>query len=82
MVSWAVYPALDRKNPAGLSPAIAGGELRTRLGFTGVTITDALEAGALRAFGTFGHRAVLAARAGMGPCPVLGRPSGRGRERD
>jgi beta-N-acetylhexosaminidase len=30
-----------------------------------VTITDALEAGALRAFGTFGHRAVLAAGAGM-----------------
>jgi len=65
MVSWAVYPALDRKNPAGLSPAIVGGELRTRLGFKGVTITDALEAGALRAFGTFGHRAVLAAGAGM-----------------
>jgi beta-N-acetylhexosaminidase len=65
MVSWAVYPALDRKNPAGLSPAIVGGELRTGLGFTGVTITDALDAGALRAFGTFGHRAVLAARAGM-----------------
>jgi beta-N-acetylhexosaminidase len=65
MVSWAVYPALDRKNPAGLSPAIVGGELRTRLRFTGVTITDALEAGALRAFGTFGHRAVLAAGAGM-----------------
>ncbi len=65
MVSWAVYPAPDRKNPAGLSPAIVGGELRTGLGFTGVTITDALEAGALRAFGTFGHRAVLAAGAGM-----------------
>ena len=65
MVSWAVYPALDRKNPAGLSRAVVGGELRTRLGFTGVTITDALEAGALRAFGTFGHRAVLAAGAGM-----------------
>jgi beta-N-acetylhexosaminidase len=30
-----------------------------------VTITDALEASALRAFGSFGHRAVLAAGAGM-----------------
>jgi beta-N-acetylhexosaminidase len=65
MVSWAVYPALDPGRPAGLSPAIVGGELRQRLGFTGVTITDALEAGALRAFGTFGHRALLAAEAGM-----------------
>jgi len=65
MVSWAVYPALDPGRPAGLSPAIVGGELRQRLGFTGVTITDALEAGALRAYGTFGHRALLAAEAGM-----------------
>jgi beta-N-acetylhexosaminidase len=65
MVSWAVYPALDPKLPAGLSPAVVGGELRGRLGFTGVTITDALEAGALQAFGSFRHRATLAARAGM-----------------
>jgi beta-N-acetylhexosaminidase len=65
MVSWAVYPALDPSWPAGLSPTIIGGELRQRLGFTGVTITDALEAGALQAFGTSGQRATLAARAGM-----------------
>jgi beta-N-acetylhexosaminidase len=65
MVSWAVYPALDPGRPAGLSPAIVVGELRQRLGFTGVTITDALEAGALRGYGTFGHRALLAAAAGM-----------------
>jgi beta-N-acetylhexosaminidase len=65
MMSWAVYPALDPTWPAGLSPAIIGGELRQRLGFTGVTITDALEAGALQAFGTTGQRATLAARAGM-----------------
>jgi beta-N-acetylhexosaminidase len=65
MVSWAVYPALAPKMPAGLSSAIVQGELRQRLGFSGVTITDALEAGALRPFGTTGHRATLAARAGM-----------------
>ena len=65
MVSWAVYPALDPRWPAGLSPVIIGGELRHRLGFTGVTITDALEAGALQAFGTTGQRATLAASAGM-----------------
>ena len=65
MVSWAVYPALDPANPAGLSPAIVQGELRQRLGYRGVTITDALEAGALKAFGTDAHRAELAAGAGM-----------------
>ena len=65
MVSWAVYPALDPRAPAGLSAKVVGGELRQRLGFTGVTITDALEAGALRAYGTTRHRATLAARAGM-----------------
>jgi beta-N-acetylhexosaminidase len=65
MVSWAVYPALDAKLPAGLSPTVIGQELRGRNAFTGVTITDALEAGALRAFGTTGQRAVTAAGAGM-----------------
>jgi beta-N-acetylhexosaminidase len=65
MVSWATYPALDPRHPAGLSSSVVGGELRKRLGFGGVTITDALEAGALRAFGSTANRAVLAARAGM-----------------
>jgi beta-N-acetylhexosaminidase len=65
MVSWATYPALDAQRPAGLSPTIVQGELRNRLGFTGVTVTDALEAGALGAFGSPSNRAVLAAGAGM-----------------
>jgi beta-N-acetylhexosaminidase len=65
MVSWAIYPALDPGRPAGLSPTIVNGELRQRLGFTGVTITDALEAGALKAYGTTRHRATVAAGAGM-----------------
>jgi beta-N-acetylhexosaminidase len=65
MVSWAVYPALDPGRPAGLSSAIVGGELRQRLGFKGVTITDALEAGALRAYGPYQNRSLLAAEAGM-----------------
>jgi beta-N-acetylhexosaminidase len=65
LVSWAVYPALDPGRPAGLSPAIVGGDLRQRLGFKGVTITDALEAGALRAYGSFQNRSLLAAEAGM-----------------
>ena len=65
MVSWAIYPALDAINPAGLSSTVVQGELRGRLGYQGVTITDALEAGALTAFGGSGPRAVLAAQAGM-----------------
>jgi beta-N-acetylhexosaminidase len=65
MTSWALYPAIDPVYPAGISPAIVQGELRDRLGFTGVTITDALEAGALDAFGTTGNRALLSARAGI-----------------
>ncbi|MFE0459858.1 glycoside hydrolase family 3 N-terminal domain-containing protein [Kitasatospora sp. NPDC058965] len=65
MVSWAVYPALDPDRPAGLSGTVVNGELRDRLGFHGVTITDALEAGALKAYGDAGDRAVAAAQAGM-----------------
>ncbi len=65
MVSWAKYPALDPKVPAGLSPTIVGGELRGRLGYAGVTITDSIGAGALRAFGSTQNRSLLAAEAGM-----------------
>jgi beta-N-acetylhexosaminidase len=65
MASWAVYPALDAAYPAGLSSAVIQGELRGRLGYQGVTITDAIEAGALTAFGSHGRRAMLAAQAGM-----------------
>ncbi|MDQ3876138.1 MAG: beta-N-acetylhexosaminidase [Actinomycetota bacterium] len=64
MPSWAVYPALDPARPAGLSRRVIQDELRGRLGFRGVTITDALEAGALQAFGSPPERAVLAAEAG------------------
>ena len=65
MVSWAVYPALDSSRPAGLSRTIVQTELRHNTGFQGVTITDALEAGALQAYGSTGNRSVLAAAAGM-----------------
>jgi beta-N-acetylhexosaminidase len=37
MVSWATYPALDSTRPAGLSPTVVQQELRTRMGFQGVT---------------------------------------------
>ncbi|MFG3054898.1 glycoside hydrolase family 3 N-terminal domain-containing protein [Kitasatospora sp. NPDC048239] len=65
MASWAVYPALDAASPAGLSPVVVQGELRERLGFQGVTVTDALEAKALASYGGTGPRALAAAAAGM-----------------
>ena len=65
MVSWASYPSLGSRRPAGLSSKVVQGELRQRLGYTGVTITDALEAGGLVRYGSIENRAVLAATAGM-----------------
>lgn len=64
MLSWAVYPSLAPV-PAGLSRDVVQGELRRRLRFDGVTISDALEAHALDAYGSTGKRAVLAANAGI-----------------
>jgi len=65
MVSWAKYPNLGSARPAGLSSVIVHGQLRQRLGYKGVTITDAIGAGALRAFGSTRNRALKAAQAGM-----------------
>jgi beta-N-acetylhexosaminidase len=78
MTSWAVYPALDADYPAGLSSTIVQEELRGRLGFQGVTITDALEAGALSAFGSDPQRAILAAEAGMDLILCSARDVGQG----
>lgn len=65
MPSWAIYPAFDDA-PAGLSAKWIRDELRGRLGFAGVTISDAIEAGALSAYGDdAGRRAVLATVAGV-----------------
>ena len=65
MVSWAKYPSLDARHPAGLSSKIVQGQLRTRLGYDGVTITDAIGAGALTSFGSISNRSLLAGEAGM-----------------
>lgn len=80
MTSWAVYPALDPKLPSGLSPRIVAGELRQRLKFRGVTITDALEAGAIAAFGTPAQNGVLAAKAGMDVLLCSARDVSEGQE--
>jgi beta-N-acetylhexosaminidase len=50
MLSTAIYPVFSGR-PAAFARSIATGELRSRLGFQGVSITDALEAASVRAFG-------------------------------
>lgn len=62
MVSTGIYPALDR-TPAMFSPRIATTELRTTVGFHGVTISDDLEVPAL-AQTSPERKALVAARAG------------------
>ena len=80
MPSWAVYPALDPNRPSGLSTKWIKSELRDRLGFRGVTISDAIEAGALESYGSNGTRGVLAVEAGMDIALASGRNVSQGAE--
>jgi beta-N-acetylhexosaminidase len=64
MLSTAIYPAFGSR-PAAFSRAIVTGELRRRLGFRGVSVTDALDSVAVRAFGAPARAALTAARAGV-----------------
>jgi beta-N-acetylhexosaminidase len=63
MLSTAIYPAFSPR-PAAFSRSIAGGELRDRIGFDGVSITDALESVAVRDFGGPAGAGLAAAAAG------------------
>jgi beta-N-acetylhexosaminidase len=63
MLSTAIYPAFSEL-PAAFTREIATGELRERLGFGGVSITDALETTAVEAFGGPAKAALAGARAG------------------
>ncbi|HET9154863.1 MAG TPA: glycoside hydrolase family 3 N-terminal domain-containing protein [Solirubrobacterales bacterium] len=63
MLSTAIYPAFSDA-PAAFTRSIATGELRDRLGFRGVTITDALETPAVERFGSTSRAAVAGVRAG------------------
>jgi beta-N-acetylhexosaminidase len=64
MLSTAIYPAFSRV-PAAFSRRIATGELRGRLRFRGVTVSDALDTPATIHYGGPGTLAVRAARAGI-----------------
>jgi beta-N-acetylhexosaminidase len=63
MLSTAIYPAFS-SDPAAFTRAIATGELRDRLGFEGVTVTDALETPAVESFGGPAAAAIAGTRAG------------------
>ena len=64
MTSTSIYTALDSRRPALLSRAVTTRELRDRLGFTGVSITDDLDVPALDRFGSAAGLGLRAARAG------------------
>jgi beta-N-acetylhexosaminidase len=63
MLSTAIYTHFSSQ-PAAFSRRIATGELRSRLGFEGVSISDALETVSARHFGGPARVGVAAARAG------------------
>jgi beta-N-acetylhexosaminidase len=63
MLSTAIYPAFSSR-PAALARRLATGELRRRLGFEGVSISDALGTVAARAYGSTRELARKGARAG------------------
>ena len=63
MLSTAIYPAFDRL-PALFSRRLATDELRGRLGFTGVSITDDLETAAASRYGSAATQARMSTRAG------------------
>jgi beta-N-acetylhexosaminidase len=63
MLSSAIYPAFSPR-PAAFARRLATGELRSRLGFTGVSITDALESAAVHDFGGPARAGLAAASAG------------------
>ena len=64
MISLATYPALAAR-PAAFSSKVVEGELRERLGFSGVTISDGLGAAAAAAFGNPRQIALAAEGAGV-----------------
>lgn len=65
MMSTALYPALDRRHVAALSRAVIVGELRRRLRFDGVTISDAFDTPTGFGLGGPAHIALTAARADL-----------------
>jgi beta-N-acetylhexosaminidase len=59
MSSHLIFEAVDTDNPATLSPAVMTGLLRSDMGFSGLTLTDAMDMYAVARFGTAGIRQAL-----------------------
>ena len=70
MMAHVLYPDLDEKLPASLSPAVVEGILREELKYDGVVLTDDLEMKAVAARWTTAESAVLAMKAGCDVLPV------------
>src|SRR6476646_4633567 len=67
MVGAGIYPAFSPQ-PAAFSRTLVSGELRQRLGYRGVVMTDALDTVSVAAFGDPSETALAAVRAG---CDLL-----------
>ena len=65
MLSHALYPALDRSRIASQSHAVVTDLLKERMGFTGVAMTDSLEAEAVTSRMSMETAAVRSIRAGI-----------------
>jgi beta-N-acetylhexosaminidase len=76
MLANAVYPAYDRRNAAGWSPAIVTTLLRGQLGFRGVTITDSLDGAAHARHVRAVDLALRAAKAGTDMMLLTGAEGG------
>jgi beta-glucosidase len=65
MTAHLIIPVWDRENPATLSEAILTGQLRQKLGFNGLIVTDALIMGGITKYAAPEEVAVLAILAGV-----------------
>jgi len=81
VLSLALYPAYDAVTPAALTPEVAQGLLRDRLGFRGVAITDDLGSGAVKAAYRVPDAAVAALKAGADMVQIAS-PDDQGRVRE
>jgi len=64
MVAHILFPQIDEQYPSSLSPAVVTGQLRDKLGFEGVILTDDLTMGAIAKRYGIGEASVLSVQAG------------------
>jgi len=64
MVAHILFPQIDEHYPSSLSPAVVTGQLREKLGFEGVILTDDLTMGAITNRYGIGEASVLSVQAG------------------